>query len=146
MKTNALDVAVDKIGSLEDKRSVSKRDSWSYDPEAVFGQCAGQWVVCLTQSQCWNAKSSPLPHGSVGSTERGVGAREMGTAHCMEIGGQKPRSPFSLAPQSPFNICLLEDKLWGLPVRRGRTPAQNKKQTNNKPISCLTNYTMRNFP
>ena len=54
----------------------------------------------------------------------------MGTAHCMEIGGQKPRSPFSLAPQSPSNFCLLEDKFWGLPVRRGRTPAQNKKQTN----------------
>ena len=42
------DRGLSKIGSLDDKRSVSKRDSWSYDPEAVFGQCAGQWVVCLT--------------------------------------------------------------------------------------------------
>ena len=42
------DRGLSKMGSLDEKRSVSKRDSWSYDPEAVFGQCAGQWVVCLT--------------------------------------------------------------------------------------------------
>ena len=32
-------------GSLGEKTLVSKRITSTYDPEAVFGQCVGQWVV-----------------------------------------------------------------------------------------------------
>ena len=37
------DRGLSKMGSLDEKRSVSKRDSWSYDPEAVSGhwRCNG---------------------------------------------------------------------------------------------------------
>ena len=32
-------------GSLGEKTLISKRITSTYDPEAVFGQCVGQWVV-----------------------------------------------------------------------------------------------------
>ena len=32
-------------GSLGEKTLVSKRITSTYDPEAVFGHCVGQWVV-----------------------------------------------------------------------------------------------------
>ena len=48
---------------------------------------------------CRKFISSPLPHVSVGLAEQDVGARGVWPAHCMEIGEQKPSSPFSLDPQ-----------------------------------------------
>ena len=70
---------------------------------------------------------------SVDSSERGVGAREMGTAHCMEIGGQKPRSPFSLAPQSPSNFCFGDSQYEG----GGHQPKTRNKQTNKSALKSV---------
>ena len=134
-----LDRGLSKIGSLDDKRSVSKRFPWSYDPEEVFGQCAGQWVVCLTchhSISLLELKIISFPSRISRFDRTGCWSKGDGNSTLHGDWGTKTRSPFSLAPQSPSNFCLLEDKFWGLPVGRGRTPAQNKKQTNKqtKPI------------
>ena len=64
------------------------------------------------------------------------GSKRGGNSTCMEIGGHKPRSPFSLAPQSPSNFCLLEDKFWGLPVGMGQHQPKSRNKQTNKLTQC----------
>ena len=75
-------------------------------------------------------QTKQLMFAAIFNTKRGVRAMGVGTAHAWRLGDTKPRSPFKLAPQSPSDFSLSEDKLWGLPVGRGRTPAQSKRHTN----------------